>query len=172
MFVAATISLLFFVLLFVIKIIRKKVNEKSNRKEEVMMQILDASKKTKSALVVIPDKSDIQLFNELVNEGLLRKNPLGDGYMLTEDHEKIWSKIPTDSIYHSKFEPDDGVLTKDLDPKTGKLVPVITEKMVLEEKEKVDEILRRKKDEIEKIRPVIEAEKRKTIDSILAMKNK
>ena len=136
-----------------------------------MSQVFEASKKCKSAVVVFPEDQDIPVYDALVKSGRLRRNPMGSGYMLSDDHEKIWSNIPADHV-HTKFEPDDGVLTKEIDPVSGKLVPVITEKMLLENPGAADEILRKKREEVERMRPKIEEDKRRIVDSMFAIKNK
>lgn len=148
-----------------------KKRDIKNKEKEAMSNILEAAKKCKSAVVVLPEEEDIPVYEKLVSDGKIKRNPLGSGYMLTDDYEKIWSKIPSEHV-HAKFEPDDGVLTRDVDPKTGKLVPVITEDMVLNNKEKVNEIIKNKINEIEKIKPKIEEEKRRIIGSIMTLKEK
>lgn len=150
------------------------LTRKSNmrgRMEEAMFQVYAAAENCKSAVVVFPEDQDIQVYDALVKSGRLRRNPLGSGYMLPDDYEKVWSKIPVDHV-HTKFEPDDGVLTKEIDPVSGKLVPVITEKMLLENPGAADEILRKKREEVERMRPQIEEDKKKVVDSMFALKNK
>ena len=167
MAVCATIAVLNYVLYV---LITRKSSMRS-RMKEAMSQVHEASKKSKSAVVVFPEEQDIPVYDALVQSGRLRRNPLGSGYMLSDDHEKIWSKIPADHV-HTKFEPDDGVLTREIDPGTGKLVPVITEKMLLENPGAADEILRKKREEVERMRPKIEEDKRRIVDSMFAIKNK
>lgn len=147
----------------------KKERKIEERIKEVMSEIYDAAKNTKSAIVVFPDENDIPFYEMMVKKGYIRNNPLGNGYMMTEDYEKMWSKINVDNICHTKFEPDDGVLTRELDPKTGKLVPVITEKMVFENKEKIQDIIKTKREEVEKLRPKIEEEKRRTEEALKSL---
>lgn len=151
-------------------VLTRKSNMRS-RMEEAMFQVYAAAGKCKSAVVVFPEEQDIPVYEALVKSGSLRRNPLGSGYMLPDDHEKVWSKIPVGHV-HSTFEPDDGVLTREIDPKSGKLVPVITEKMLLENPGEADEILRKKREEVERMRPKIEEDKKKIIDSMFAIKNK
>lgn len=153
---------------------KRKSSKKESMEEEMeeaMFQVIEASKMSKSAIVVIPDESDIPVYEKLVESGKLKKNPLGSGYMLAEDHEKVWSNIPKEHV-HPKFEPDDGVLTKDIDPKTGKLVPVITEQMLKEDRSKVKEIIENKIKEVEKIRPEIEMNKKKIAEMFAKDKEK
>jgi len=132
------------VIFIIIVLLYKKNNKNGKNVNDELNEIMEYCAKIESSMnkglaVFIPDKEDEYLYEALVCQGLMAKNPLG-GYSLKDVFDRTWGKIPKSfcSVEKDRYQDHDGVLQVFMDDE-GNVKKIVREEDLVKGKDDHDD---------------------------------
>lgn len=96
--------------------------------EDVISKCMEVEERCKEGYgVYFPEEDEKYLYEILVKDGIMIRNPMGEGYSFSSAENELWKGVPRDGFAKAvNYQDDDGVIQV-FEDEDGKVIKTVTE---------------------------------------------